>query len=142
MHDSYEDVVIGETVSLGSVDISRADIVDFAEQYDPQPFHLGDVPESMFDGIVASGWHTAAVTMRLLVDGYISEATMLGSPGLDKLRWPTPVRPGDHLTASLTFTSKEEWSGERGVVHQEIETTNQNDETVLWMDALALYPRE
>ena len=140
MHGSFEDVEPGETVELGTVDVSRAEMVDFAERYDPQPFHLDDTPDSMFDGLVASGWYTASITMRLMVDNYLLESNVLGSPGLEELRWPTPVRPGDHLEATLTLASKEEWSGDRGVVHQEVETTNQDGETVLWMDALALYP--
>jgi len=94
-----------------------------------------------FDGVVASGWHTAAMTMRLLVDNYLAEANAHGSPGLETLRWPTPVYPGDTISATITFAGKEPKDDEYGVVNQEIETVNQDGETVLWMDALVLYPR-
>lgn len=141
MHDSYEAVTPGETVTLGSHEMTRSEIVSFAEQYDPQQFHLNDDPEGPFGGLIASGWHTAAVTMRLAVDGYLREAATVGSPGLDGLRWREPVRPGDRLTATLTLGEREPFDESRGLVHQEIETRNQHDETVLWMDALTLYPR-
>lgn len=94
-----------------------------------------------FDGVVASGWHTAAMTMRILVDGYLGAANAHGSLGLEKLRWPTPVSPGDTLSATITFGTKEPKDDEYGVVHQEIETANGGGETVLWMEALVLYPR-
>jgi len=142
MDDSYEAVTPGETVELGSYEVTREEILSFAEAYDPQAFHLADNPDSPFDGVVASGWHTAAMTMRLVVDGYLQEATTLGSPGLGGLRWREPVRSGDILTATLTLAEKEHWDENRGLVHHEIETHNQHDEQVLWVDALVLYPRE
>jgi len=142
MHDSYEAVTPGETVQLGSCEVTREEIRSFATRYDPQSFHLEDDPDGPFGGLVASGWHTAALTMCLLVEGYLREATTAGSPGLEGLRWREPVRPGDKLTATLTLGGKEPWDEHRGLVHHELETTNQRDDRVLWVDALALYPRE
>lgn len=142
MHDSFEAVETGETIDLGSYTVSREEIRDFARQYDPQRFHLEDGPDNPFDGVIASGWHTASITMRLLVDGYLGAAKTLGSPGLEGLRWETPVRPGDTLSATLTFAEKEHWDDTRGLVHQHVETNNQDDAVVLWMDALVLYGRE
>ncbi len=142
MHDSYEAVTAGETVELGSYELTGEEIRSFAERYDPQEFHLSDDPDGPFGGLVASGWQTAAVTMRLLVEGYLREAHTVGSPGLDGLRWLEPVRPGDRLSATLTLGEKEPFDEARGLVHQEIETRNQDDERVLWVDALTLYPRE
>lgn len=142
MHESYEAVQPGETVELGSCEVTREEIISFAEQYDPQRFHLEDDPDSPFGGLVASGWHTVALTMRLLVEGYLQEASTAGSPGLDGLRWLEPVRPGDRLRATLTLGEKEPWDDARGLVSHELETHNQHDERVLWVDALALYPRE
>jgi len=142
MHDSYESVTEGEQFDLGSYTLEREEMLSFAQSYDPQSYHLDEDDDSMFDGVVASGWQTAALTMRLLVDGYLTEAAVLGSPGLDKLRWPTPVTAGDTLSATLTIGETEIYDESRGLVHQEVETTNQDDQTVLWMDALALYRRE
>jgi acyl dehydratase len=142
MHDSYEAVTVGETLEVGSTEITREEIIDFAESYDPQSFHLDDDPDGPFEGVIASGWHTAAVTMGLVVEGYLQDAAAVGSPGLDGLRWREPVRPGDTLSATITFAEKEPWDEERGLVHQEVEAYNQRDATVMWMDALTLYRRE
>lgn len=142
MHETYESVTVGETVSLGTYEVTREEIIEFATQYDPQRFHLDDDPDGPFGGVIASGWHTASMTMRLLVDGYLGEARTVGSPGLDGLRWRKPVRPGDTLSATLTFSEKEPWDEQRGLVHQAVETTNQDDEVVCWMDALVLYRRD
>jgi Acyl dehydratase len=142
VHDSYGAVTTGERVQLGSYELTGEEIRSFAERYDPQGFHLSDNPDGPFGGLVASGWQTAAVTMRLLVEGYLQEAHTVGSLGLDGLRWPEPVRPGDRLSATLTLGEKEPFDEGRGLVHQEIETHNQDDEQVLWVDALTLYPRE
>lgn len=142
MHDSYEAVTSGETVELGSCEVTREEIRSFAQRYDPQEFHLEDDPDGPFGGLVASGWHTVSLTMRLLVEGYLEEASTAGSPGLDGLRWREPVRPGDELSATLTLGGKEPWDERRGLVHQELETVNQVGDRVLWVDALALYPRE
>jgi len=141
MHDSYEAVIPGETIELGSYEVTREEILSFAETYDPQAFHLEDDPDGPFSGVVASGWHTAAMTMRLIVDGYLRDARTVGSPGLEGLRWREPVRPGDTLTATLTLGEKEHWDENRGLVHHDIETHNQHGECVLWVDALVLYPR-
>jgi len=141
MHETYEEVTPGETMSFGSYDVSREEIRSFAQAYDPQPFHLDDVPDSMFDGIVASGWHTAAMTMRMFVDNYLRDSGALGSPGLDGLRWLKPVYPGDTLSVRVTFGETEPWDDDRGLVHVETETHNGDGETVMWMDARVLYRR-
>jgi acyl dehydratase len=141
MHETYESVTLGETIDLGSYDVTEAEIISFARSYDPQAFHLDPAADSPFDGLVASGWHTAAMTMRILVDNYLAEANAHGALGLEGLRWPNPVAPGDTISATIGFTDKEPRSEEYGVVTQEIETVNQDDDTVLWMAALVLYPR-
>lgn len=140
MH-TYEDVTPGETRRFGSYEVTREEIIEFAESFDPQPFHLGADHDAPFDGVIASGWHTAAMTMRMLVDNYLLEAHTLGSPGLDGLQWRTPVTPGDRLSIELTFGEKEPWDGEKGLVKQDVETHNQDGETVMWMDARCLYRR-
>jgi acyl dehydratase len=142
MHDTYEDVEVGETFEFGTYEATREEMVSFAESYDPQPFHTGDIETDLFDGLVASGWYTASVSIRVLVDNYARESGAMGAIGHDKLRWPAPVRPGDVLSVSMRMGEKEVYDDSRGLVHQEIETVRDDGETVLWMDALVLYPRE
>lgn len=141
MHESFDAVTVGDTVDVGSYEVTREEVLSFARSYDPQPFHLGEDAASPFDGLVASGWHTAAMTMRILVDNYLVDANAHGALGLEELRWPNPVSPGDTLSATLTIGGKRPKSDRYGIVTHEIETVNQDDETVLWMEALVLYPR-
>lgn len=141
MH-TFEDVTPGETREFGAYDVTREEIIEFAEQYDPQSFHLGDDHHAPYETVIASGWHTAAMTMRMLVEEYLEDAKTLGSPGLEELQWRTPVQPGDTLSVRLTFDEPEAWDEERGLVRQEIETVNQDGETVMWMRAQVLYRRD
>lgn len=144
MASSYEAVEVGDTETFGSYEVTREEIQSFAKQYDPQPFHTDRevAEESMFGGLVASGWHTAAMTMRLLVDNYLEQSGAMGSPGVDELRWREPVRPGDVLSVKTEHVGKEPWDEDRGVIRTEVTTKNQNDETVLSMSAMVLYGRE
>lgn len=141
MH-TFDEVESGASREFGSYEVTREEIIEFAQQYDPQAFHLSDDHHAPYETVIASGWHTAAMTMRMLVEHYLQDAQTLGSPGLDGLRWETPVQPGDTLSVHLTFGDCEAWDDERGMVTQEIETVNQNDKTVLWMDAKCLYARD
>src|SRR5437867_2941032 len=95
-----EDFEVGETLELGSCRVTREEILEFARRYDPQPFHVDEAAarQSIYGGLIASGWHTTAMLMRLLVDRMAGVKTM-GSPGTDEIRWLKPVRPGDTLTA-------------------------------------------
>ncbi|HEV2013348.1 MAG TPA: MaoC family dehydratase [Candidatus Dormibacteraeota bacterium] len=99
----YEDFRVGEVIDLGSVQVSDSDIIGFAREYDPQPMHLDPNAASftIYGGLIASGWHTGALFMRLLVRNLIAQTSSLGSPGMEELRWPAPVRPGDTLTGSV-----------------------------------------
>ncbi len=144
MDSTYEAVQLGKTRRFGSYEVTREEIMRFAEQYDPQPFHIDPeaAEESMFGTLVASGWHTAAMTMRLLVDGYLLESGAMGSPGLEGLRWKQPVRPGDELSIETEAVDKEPWDEDRGVVISVTETYNQNDELVQSMRSQVLFPRE
>src|SRR4051812_45142602 len=94
-----EDFAAGQTYASGRLRVSAADIQAFAAAYDPQPFHLDEAAarSTLFKGLAASGWHTAALSMRLMVDGPLRPAGGLIGAGLDELRWPQPVRPGDEL---------------------------------------------
>ncbi|PSQ29050.1 acyl dehydratase [Halobacteriales archaeon SW_10_68_16] len=144
MDETYEAVEIGQVHEYGTCEVTREEIVAFAEQYDPQPFHVDPeaARESMFGGLVASGWHTCAMTTRLLVDNYLNESGGLGSPGIESLRFPNPVYPGDALSVRTEHTAKETWDESRGVAYIDVTTHNQDDEMVLTMEAMLLYPRE
>jgi acyl dehydratase len=107
-------------------------IIEFAEKYDPQSFHVDrDAADaSMFGGLAASGWHTASVAMRLLVDGYFKDVEIGGALGVDDLRWRKPVYAGDELSITVTVADKEVWDDDRGRVEFDLEATNQDGETV------------
>lgn len=98
-----EDFSAGQTFDLGQHTFAEKEILTFATQFDPQPFHIDQdaAAASNFGGLIASGWHTGSVFMRLLVDGLLVRCASMGSPGVDELRWLAPVRPGDVLTAIL-----------------------------------------
>ncbi len=144
MDETYENVAVGAVLEFGSYEVTREEMLSFAEQYDPQPFHVDEdaARESMFGGLVASGWHTCAMTMRLLVDNYLNESGCLGSPGIDSIRFPNPVRPGDALSVRVEHRDKGPWDSGRGVVHSEVTTLNGDGEPVLTMDAMVLFPRD
>jgi len=133
----FEDFQVGDVVDLGSRMISQEEIIAFAQQYDPQPFHIDPVQArgSMFGGLAASGWHTCCLYMRLLVDNLLLDTDSMGSPGLEELRWLKPVRPGDTLHARLTvLESKPSRSRpEMGILRCRAEMVNQHDELVLSM---------
>jgi acyl dehydratase len=99
----FEDFHVGEVIDVGSVSVSQAEIIAFAEQYDPQPMHIDRDAASftIYGGLIASGWHTVTLFMRLLVDSVVAKTSSLGSPGVEELRWPLPVRPGDTLHGSM-----------------------------------------
>jgi acyl dehydratase len=130
----FDDYVPGTTYDCGSVEVSEAEIISFAKQFDPQPFHVD--PEAAaagpFGGLIASGWHTTALVMRQLVDHYLSAAASLGSPGVDELRWPYPVRPGDTLRVRATVVEARRSASkpDRGIMKTVLEAVNQDDQTV------------
>jgi acyl dehydratase len=127
----FEDVAIGESDTFGRYEVTTDEITTFAEQYDPQPFHVDPeaASESLFGGLVASGWHTAAMTMRMLVTERFTEEGALGAVGVDELRWPNPVRPGDVLHVEAEVLEKDR--GYRpgiGLVRSRIETKDEDGE--------------
>jgi acyl dehydratase len=141
----FEDLAAGVAVELGTVQVTSEDIVEFGRRYDPQPFHV-DVDaarSSSFGGLVASGIHTLALFMRGFVDGVLSDAASLGSPGMDTVRWPRPVRPGDTLTCLYTVessrpsVSRPQW----GIVVGQGRAENQDGETVLSLSVVNLIAR-
>ena len=134
---TFEDFEAGQVHELGNHTVSEDEIVDFARRWDPQPFHvdLEAASESQFGGLIASGWHTCAMWMRLYVDSLLGSATGRGSPGVEELRWLAPVRPGDTLTGRLTVleTTSSERRPDRGTVRIRGEMVNQDGVTVLSM---------
>ena len=138
----FEDYVPRTVHEFGGFFIDREKIIAFASEFDPQPFHIDmEVAEkSEFGGLIASGWHTAAATMRLLVDHFLSESSSLGSPGIDELRWLKPVRPSETLRVRVTIldTRKSKSKPDRGFVRSKIETLNSKEETVMSLIATTI----
>ncbi len=139
----FEDIEVGATQSFGSYEVTREEAIDFASKYDPQPFHLSDeaAAQTYFGRLSASGWHTCAMTMRMLVDSMMErKAASLGSPGVDKVRWLRPVYPGDTLRVESEVLSKRQSESKphMGSFQSEMTVYNQNDEPVMTMISIAL----
>jgi acyl dehydratase len=140
-----EDFSVGQKLAFPARTVSEDEIIAFARAYDPQPFHLDKeaARQSLFGGLCASGWHTAGMMMRLLVDTMIGQYASMGSPGVDQLRWVKPVFPGDtlHLTGEIIDLKFSQTKPDRGVITSRYEMRNQNGETVLTMQAKGMYAR-
>ena len=131
----FEDYPVGLVDEFGDIAITAEGIVEFARQYDPQPMHI-DVDAAArgpFGGLIASGWHTAALIMPLFVEHFLSKLATLPSPGIDELRWVRPVRPGDRLRVRVTVTEarRSARKPDRGMVRSLVEVLNQNGELVM-----------
>lgn len=137
----YEDLSPGDTRKFGSYTVEKDEIVSFAEQYDPQPFHVDETAaeQSMFSGLIASGWHTAAMTMRMIVENIIRDSSATGAIGIDNLRWKQPVRPDDTLSVTTEILEKEPWDDDLGLVRSSTTVYNQDDTEVMTMVGLMLY---
>ena len=135
----FEDFFEGLTVDLGNVEFTAEGIIEFARAYDPQPMHTNPeaARESIYGGLIASGWHTAGAYMRLLVDSVIGQSESLGSPGIDSLRWLKPVRPGDTLSGRFTVLEAKVSRSrpDRGIVRSRGEMLNQDNEVVMQLEA-------
>ena len=138
----FEDYIVDANYEFGEIIVTESDIVKFAQLYDPQLFHLDHraAQESVFNGIVASGWHTASMTMRLLVDNYLSPQSSLGSPGVDELRWLVPVRPNDRLSVSATVIDARlsKSRPNQGIVRSRIKTLNHDKVVVMGFIAVMI----
>ncbi len=132
-----EDFPVGVRRELGSTTLAEDDVIRFAREFDPQPFHVDKAAaeQGFYGGIIASGWHTCSLTMRIMVDNYLSDAAALGSPGIDELRWLKPVRPGDRLTVYSTVREVKNSTSkpDRAVLTTETEVENQAGDVVLTM---------
>jgi acyl dehydratase len=142
----YENVEVGDVSEFGSYEMTQAEMIEFAEQYDPQPFHVDPeaAEDSPYGGLIASGWHTCAVTMRLLVQNQFQEGENLGSPGVDEVRWHEPVRPGDVLDVRIEVTNKRplESDPRRGLVQSKIETRREDGTVVVSWKSNVFVPRD
>ncbi|MCO5101922.1 MAG: MaoC family dehydratase [Burkholderiaceae bacterium] len=139
----FEDFRPGEVLEFGDYLVTEEEIVDFARRYDPQPFHVDHeaAEKSIYGGLIASGWMTGSIVMRLLVDHFISPLSSMGSPGVDEIRWNRPVRPGDRLKLRVTVveTRRSQSKPDRGIVQVQEEAINQDGETVMSIQGMGLY---
>ena len=131
----FEDYIEGAVHIFGSVPVDESEVIDFARRYDPQVFHIDadKAEDSIYGGLIASGWHTASMMMSLLAPWYLSDISSLGSPGLTDLRWLAPVRPGDTLSVrvSIIETRRSTSKPDRGIVNAFMETLNQDNVVVM-----------
>jgi|SRR5690242_11560649 acyl dehydratase len=138
----FEDYVPGATYEYGAISLSADEIVDFAKRFDTQPIHTDPeaAEQGPFKGLIASGWHTASVMMRLLADHYISHVAGMASPGVDEIRWLVPVRPGDTLSIRVTVLEarRSRSKPDRGLVISLIEVTNQKREVVMTLKPMSI----
>ena len=141
----FEDFKPGDMIELGSRAISKERILAFAREFDPQPFHTDEeaAKRSIYGGLLASGWHTGSLLMRILYDGLLKDTASLGSPGIDELRWLKPVRPGDTLAARMTILESipSRTKPDRGLIRSLMEMRNQHGEVVLTIRGLSLLGR-
>jgi acyl dehydratase len=141
----FEDVAVGQVHRFGRYEVTREEIVEYARQFDPQPFHLDEAAAtgSIFGGLIASGWHTGAMLIRMICDHAIPGAATTGALGFDDLKWLAPVRPGDVLSVETRVTDKSE-SPRRpdvGIVKIASRVLNQREEAVMTLTSLVLYRR-
>lgn len=142
---AFEDFQIGHMIDCGTRVVDREEVLSFAAAYDPQPLHLDEeaAAASVLGGLSASGWHTCAMVMRQLCDTYLLDSTSQGSPGIDKLRWLKPVRPGDTLSVRmLVLEARASQSRPAiGLVRSEWQVHNQHGEQVLSMEGWGMFGR-
>ncbi|MBE7438975.1 MAG: MaoC family dehydratase [Spirochaetales bacterium] len=139
----FEDFQIGQEIELGGYTVTEAEIIEFARKYDPQPFHLSHEggAKSHFGGLIASGWHTASICMRLYVDSILNASSSMGSPGVDELRWKRPVRPGDTLSGKFTLLETRPFRAGIGLIRGRAELRNQEGKVVMTFIGQGMFGR-
>ncbi len=139
----FEDYVPGAVHEFGPIKADKSEMLDFARRYDPQSFHIDEeaAQKSIYSGIIASGWFTCSLMMRLYVDYYVSTVASLGSPGIDELRWIIPLRPDDELAVRATITEarRSQTKPDRGIVKSFLEVLNQKGEVVMTLRVVNLF---
>jgi acyl dehydratase len=141
----WDDIKAGDVVDLGSRTMEKERMLSFAREFDPQPFHTDENAgkASIWGGLIASGWHTGSVLMRLFYEGFLKDTASLGSPGLDELRWLKPVRHGDTLSARLTVleATPSRSKPDRGIIRSVMELRNQHGEVVMTTTGVNFFSR-
>ena len=141
----FEDFFAGQEIELGTRTVSEEEIIGFATQFDPQPFHVDHdaAAASMFGGVIASGWHTCSMMMRMVVDGLMAASSSMGSPGVDKVRWILPVRAGDTLAVTYLTTAVKASASrpDRGVVWSTWKAVNQHGQLVCTIEGMGMFGR-
>ena len=141
----WEDFPVGEVRQFGGLKVTRDAVLAFARDFDPQPFHLDDsaAEASLFGRLAASGWHTCAMAMRMMVDGYLFESASLGSPGIDNLKWLKPVYPGDTLSCRMIVIAARPMASrpQVGLVQSHWDVMNQEEAVVLSMEGWGMFRR-
>ena len=134
-YPAFEDFVPGEVTTFGAYTVSKEEVIDFARQFDPQPFHLDEEAgrAALLGGLAASGWHTCSILMRMMFDHFMDGSSSIGSPGIDEVKWIRPVFPGDVLSFRRTILDARPSASkpDRGVVRFRFELMNQKGEVVM-----------
>ena len=142
----YEDLEIGQKIKLGSINVSKKEIISFAKKFDPQPFHTNEIKakESIFGGLCASGWHTCTLFMRILYDGFLINSAALGSPGMDAIRWLKPLRPGETITGIGEVIKKTPSKSrpEIGSLIINYEVFNKNNELIMTLIGISIFKKK
>ena len=141
----WDDIKAGDVVDLGSRTMEKERMLSFAREFDPQPFHTDENAgkASIWGGLIARGWDTGSVLMRLFYEGFLKDTASLGSPGLDELRWLKPVRPGDVLSGRLTVleATPSRSKPDRGIIRSVMELRNQHGEVVMTTTGVNFFSR-
>ena len=141
----WEDFTVGKILEFGGYEVTEEEIIEYATDFDPQPFHVDRdaAAEHYFGGIIASGWHTGAMCMRMMVDGYLRDSASMGSPGIEQLRWKEPVRPGEtlHVKAEVLDRSLPKSRPELGFVKFSHTVFNQEDKVKMTMISSGMFLR-
>lgn len=141
----WEDFTPGQVNEYGPRRVTRDEIVEFAREFDPQPFHLDEeaAKQTMFGGLAASGWHTCCLFMRMIADGFVNNSASMGAPGVDEVRWLVPVRPGDDLTlrATVLETRVSNSKPDRGFVRFRFEMLNASGVVVMILESSLMQGR-
>ena len=142
---AFEDFTVGQVIACGPKTVTAEEIVAFATLFDPQPFHVDEQAgrDSIYGSLIASGWHTVAMAMRMACDGYLLDSTSAGSPGIDELRWLRPVRAGDTIRVDIETTEARPSTSkpDRGVVFSTWRVYDHGDALVMTMRGMGLFLR-
>lgn len=143
---TFEDFTPGDIISLGEYQLTEAEMIAFAERYDPQFFHTDPTAaaDSPYGGIIGSGWHTAAIFQRMQCDSFMLDSSCVGSPGVDEVRWLKPVRAGDRLHGTNTVEAVKPSNSkpDRGVVFSHVEIFNQDNTLVMTLKTRVIYMKQ